>query len=99
MQTTNNTANNIHNKYTVAYGARLQELDQLWGGFTVEELDATDIFVNGNEPTYTNGTQKKFEKLFAYDTVNDDAHPVLVYLQGDTMVAWYDMELAVGFIA
>ena len=98
MHTTNNTVNNIHNKHTVAYGARLQELDQLWGGFTVEELDATDIFVNGNVPSHT-VTQKKFEKLFAYDTVNDDAHPVLVYLQGDTMVAWYDMELAVGFIA
>ena len=98
MHTTNNTVNNIHNKHTVAYGARLQELDQLWGGFTVEELDATDIFVNGNVPSHT-VTQKKFEKLFAYDTVNDDAHPVLVYLQGDTMVAWYDMELVQGFIA
>ena len=98
MHTTNNTVNNIHKKHTVAYGARLQELDQLWGGFTVEELDATDIFVNGNVPSHT-VTQKKFEKLFAYDTVNDDAHPVLVYLQGDTMVAWYDMELVQGFIA
>ena len=98
MHTTHNTVNNIHNKYTVAYGARLLELDAQWGGFTVEELDATDIFVNGNVPTHA-VTQKKFEKLFAYDTVNDDAHPVLVYLQGDTMVAWYDMELARGFIA
>jgi len=98
MHTTHNTANNIHNKYTVAYGARLLELDAQWGGFTVEELDATDIFVNGNVPTHT-VTQKKFEKLFTYDTVNDDAHPVLVYLQGDTMVAWYDMELGQGFVA
>ena len=39
--------NLITDKHTVQYGTRLAKLTAAWGGFTVEELDASDIFVNG----------------------------------------------------
>ena len=35
----------------------------------------------------------------AFDTVNDDAEPVLLYLQGDVMVGYYDDEMKQGFTA
>ena len=90
--------NLITDKTTVVFGTRLAELDAAWGGFTVEELDATSIFVNGNYSNYK-GSRKRFEQSIKYSTINDDAHPVLLYLQGDTMVGYYDLELKDGFIA
>jgi hypothetical protein len=98
MQTVNNI-NNINDKYTVVYSTRLEELNALWGDFTVEALDATDIFINGNYSNTRNKTATAFEKKFTYTDVNDDSSPVLVYLNGDTMVAWYDEELGEGYIA
>ncbi len=44
--------NLITDKHTVQYGTRLAQLDAAWGGFTVEELDASSIFVNGNDHNY-----------------------------------------------
>ena len=94
------TANNINNKHTVVYDAvRLGELDLAWGGFTVDALDASDIFVNGNRANTRNKTSTAFAKKFTYTRVDDSAEPVLVYLNGDTMVAWYDEELGQGYIA
>jgi hypothetical protein len=90
--------NLITDKTTVQFGARLAELDAAWGGFTVEALDASDIFVNGNYCNYK-GSRKKFEQTIAFDTVNDDAEPVLLYLQGDVMVGYYDDEMKQGFTA
>lgn len=90
--------NLITDKYTVQYGTRLAKLNTLWGGFTVEDLDARSIFVNGNDSNYKGG-KRRFEAGIVYDTVNDDADPVLLYLQGDTMVGYYDLELKQGFIA
>jgi len=90
--------NLITDKTTVQFGARLAELDATWGGFTVQELDASSIFVNGN---YTNfkGSRKRFEQSIQFNTVNDDAEPVLLYLQDDTMVGYYDTELKSGYKA
>jgi hypothetical protein len=93
------SVNNINDKHTVVYGSRLAELNALWGDMTVEALDATDIFINGNYSNARNKTATAFEKKFTYTAVNDDASPVLVYLNGDTMVAWYDEELCCGYIA
>lgn len=90
--------NLITDKTTVQFSTRLAELDAAWGGFTVDELDAAEIFVNGNYPNYK-GSRKKLEQTIVFDTVNSDAEPVLVYLQGDKMIAWYDSEQKVGFIA
>jgi hypothetical protein len=90
--------NLITDKYTVQYSTRLAELNKAWGGFTVEELDASSIFVNGNYSNYE-GSRAKFERSIQYNTVNDDAAPVLLYLQDDVMVGYYDKELRSGYIA
>ena len=90
--------NLITDKYTVQYGTRLAQLNTAWGGFTVEELDASSIFVNGNDSNYK-GSKRKFEDSIVFDTVDDDASPVLLYLQGERMVGYYDTELKEGFIA
>ena len=90
--------NLITDKYTVQFGTRLAQLDAAWGGFTVEELDASSIFVNGNDHNYTGG-RAKFERTVQFSTVDDSAHPVLLYLQGDVMVGYYDLELKTGYVA
>ncbi len=90
--------NLITDKHTVQYGTRLAQLDAAWGGFTVEELDASSIFVNGNDHNYKGG-RSKFERTVQFNTVDDSAHPVLLYLQDDTMVGYYDLELREGYIA
>ena len=90
--------NLITDKHTVQYGARLAQLDAAWGGFTVEELDASSIFVNGNYCNYK-GSRKKFEQSIQFNTVDDSAEPVLLYLQDDVMVGYYDTELRDGYIA
>ena len=90
--------NLITDKHTVQFGTRLAQLDAAWGGFTVEELDASSIFVNGNDHNYK-GSRSKFERTVQFSTVNDDAHPVLLYLQGEQMMGYYDLELKTGYIA
>lgn len=90
--------NLITDKYTVQYGARLAELNTAWGGFTVEELDASSIFVNGNYTNYQ-GSRAKFERTVQYNTVDDTAYPLLVYLQDEQMMGYYDCELKQGYIA
>lgn len=90
--------NLITDKHTVQYGARLAALNAAWGGFTVEELDAPSIFVNGNDSNYE-GSKRQFEASVSYSSVDCSASPVLLYLQGDTMVGYYDTELRTGYIA
>lgn len=90
--------NLITDKHTVQYGTRLAKLNAAWGGFTVEELDASGIFINGNDENFKGGL-KKFEQQISYDTVDDSADPVLLYLQGSTMVGYYDTERRCGYIA
>jgi len=99
MLTTNTAVNNINLKHTVQYSDRLAELDSAWGGFTVDELDASSIFINGNYANTKNKTAEAFAKKFIYTSVDDDACPVLLYLRGDCMVAWYEEELGEGYIA
>jgi hypothetical protein len=43
--------------------------------------------------------QQEFESTVAHDTVNDDAFPVCVYIKNGIRVAWYDWELACGFVS
>ena len=90
--------NLITDKHTVQYGARLAILNAQWGGFTVEELDATSIFVNGNCTNYK-GSRAKFERSIEFTTVDDTAYPVLLYLQGEQMMGYYDIELREGYRA
>lgn len=90
--------NLITNKHTVQYGARLAELDARWGGFTVEELDASSIFVNGNYTNYK-GSRSKFERTLQFNTVDDSAYPVLLYLQDEQMMGYYDIDNEHGYIA
>lgn len=70
--------------------------------------DYLGLFVNCNSATvrYAHTTeleaaQQQFEGLFVTaDThVNDEAYPVLVYMQANMYVAWYDGENMCGYIA
>jgi hypothetical protein len=90
--------NNINDKYSVVFSDRLESLNSAWGGFTVEELDATDIFINGNYPNTSSDSREEFSSLVVHDSINKEAQPVLVYLNGDIMTGWYDEELQEGFI-
>lgn len=74
----------------------------------VEDNDYLGLFVNCNAATVryalTNtqeDAQAMFEGLFVnVDThVNDAAYPVLVYMQANMFVAWYDWENMCGYIA
>jgi hypothetical protein len=92
--------NKINDKYSVQYSQqRLVDINTKWGGYTVEELDARGIFVNGNYADVKCKSQKKFEQKFEFDRIDDGGSPVYIYLQGDTMVAWYDTDREEGFIA
>lgn len=89
--------NDIRNAASVVYNHELiASLRAAWGdGWH----GAMDLFVNGNEVNSRNIEQENFEKLVKFDTVNDDAFPVLVYQIGNEMVAWYDEENEYGYIA
>lgn len=41
----------------------------------------------------------EFEKSIKFDKVNSDAYPVLVYEMNTKAVAWYDIEMTVGYKA
>lgn len=62
-------------------------------------------FINSNNANVkcTNATleqaQHTFETKFTYDTVNDEAWPVLVYMLNNNAIAWYDEENMCGYIA
>lgn len=40
---------------------------------------------------------EKFEKDISFDKVNTQAYPVLVYEMNTKVVAWYDIEMCVGY--
>jgi hypothetical protein len=70
--------------------------------------DYVGQFVNCNAATVKyslttqlDDAQQQFEGLFVNtDThINDAAYPVLVYMQANTFVAWYDWENMCGYIA
>jgi hypothetical protein len=63
-----------------------------------------DKFVNTNKAFVTfedqsdeDESQSKFEKLVNFDKVNTEAYPVLVYEMNTKAVAWYDIEMFMGF--
>ena len=63
-----------------------------------------DKFVNTNKAFITfedqsdeDESQSKFEKLVTFDKVNTEAYPVLVYEMNTKAVAWYDIEMFMGF--
>ena len=70
--------------------------------------DYLGLFVNCNAATVQyavtlelDAAQQQFEGLFVTaDThINDEAYPVLVYMQANMYVAWYDWENMCGYIA
>jgi hypothetical protein len=74
----------------------------------VEEDDSLGLFVNCNAATVQyavttelDAAQQQFEGLVAnkYTHINDEAYPVLVYMQANMFVAWYDWENMCGYIA
>ena len=63
-----------------------------------------DMFVNTNKAFVTFAdqsdeelSQSNFEKLVNFDKVNTEAYPVLVYEMNTKAVAWYDIEMFMGF--
>ena len=89
--------NDIRNAASVVYNhALIASLRAAWGpGWE----GAMDLFVNGNEVNVRNVTQDEFESRIQFEKVNDDAFPVLVYQNGNEMLAWYDEENEYGYIA
>jgi hypothetical protein len=76
--------------------------------YNVEADDYVGQFVNCNSATVryavTNAqedAQLMFEGLLAnkYTHENDEAYPVIVYMDANTFVAWYDWENMCGYIA
>jgi hypothetical protein len=76
--------------------------------YDVEADDYLGLFVNCNAASVryavTNtqeDAQLMFEGLLAdtYTHENDAAYPVIVYMQANTFVAWYDWENMCGYIA
>lgn len=69
-------------------------------------MDNVSEFVNNNAANVTfvyndnfDAAEEQFaKKVKNFDSTNDDAFPVIVYLNGDNFVAWVDLELARGFI-
>jgi len=70
--------------------------------------DYLGLFVNCNTANVQyavtqdlDAAQQQFEGLFVTaDThINDAAYPVLVYMQANAFVAWYDWENMCGYIA
>ena len=64
-----------------------------------------DMFVNTNKAFVTfedqsdeELSQSNFEKLVNFDKVNTNAYPVLVYEKNTKAVAWYDIEMFMGFV-
>jgi hypothetical protein len=64
-----------------------------------------DKFVNTNKAFVTFAdqsdeelSQANFEKLVNFDKVNTQAFPVLIYEKNTKAVAWYDIEMFMGFV-
>ena len=64
---------------------------------------ALSQFTNTNAANVTCANEQDFKaalasRAVAFDTVNDDAFPVLVYMQNNAFVAYFDPENECGFI-
>jgi hypothetical protein len=40
----------------------------------------------------------EFEKLVKFDEIDSTAYPVLIYKMNTKAVAWYDLEMYMGFV-
>jgi hypothetical protein len=76
--------------------------------YEVAADDYLGLFVNCNTANVQyavtqelDAAQQQFEGLVAnaYTHVNDAAYPVLVYMNANEFVAWYDWENMCGYIA
>jgi len=95
--------NDIHDVNTVVYNQRrLQSLSKAtridFYANAIADNNARSLFVNGNRPNVNDVPKENFEELVSYDSVNTQAYPVLVYLNGTQMVGWYDIENMYGYI-
>lgn len=88
--------NDIRDAGTVVYNqARIDALRAAWGdGWH----SARELFVNGNRPNVNDVPRENFEELVSYTDVNEKSFPVLLYVNGHEMVAWYDLENMYGYI-
>jgi hypothetical protein len=74
-------------------------------GIALDMHDASDVFVNGNfanvevEHGEMEDMQLEFEQRVEFDECDDDACPVLVYSNESKLVAWFDAERGVGYVA
>lgn len=64
----------------------------------VSYATALDALVGASDDSFAEA-HEAFEAQVVYDTVNDDADPVYVYLHNSVAVAWYDWENMCGYIA
>lgn len=63
-----------------------------------DTTDPVDQFVNGNAITHAGIGTEEFGLLVEHDSEDDDAFPVVVYMQGKVFVGWHDCENAWGYI-
>ena len=83
----------------VAYNSiLLNELCEDWR-CTVSDIDDSTLFVNCNSITHDSIEQDDFTAQVQYDSIDDEAFPVLVYKLQDKFVAWYDFENECGHVA
>ena len=67
-----------------------------WG---ITKDDWIACLCNCNRVTHEDIAQDEFEKIVTFDSVNNDAFPVLVYMQNSVPVAFYDEENEWGYVA
>ena len=62
-----------------------------------------DTFVNTNKANIRfaeideDQSQSDFEQKITFDKINTEAFPVLIYEMNTKAVAWYDIEMFMGF--
>jgi hypothetical protein len=78
--------------------------------FAREDVDMVDDFVNGNKSNFKGRYNDDFDKVqdnfikflakkgVNADAIDDDGYPVIVATSGGRPVAWYDLEIAVGYV-
>jgi hypothetical protein len=90
--------NNLNDSTTVVYSKERIDNNHHLGA----DLGPIDLFVNGNAPTHKDVELASFTEMsevFRTAVVNDTAYPVLIFVVGEQMVAWYDEENEYGYIA
>ena len=89
--------NDIRDVATVTYNAEIVKKMKACYGDLFD--NARDLFVNGNLVNRRDIAQDEFEAQIKYNKMDTSACPVIVYLNGNKMLAWYDEENEYGYIA